>query len=126
MASSTTAPKIPLTIKDGTIQSFSFDEITELIKQNVKMVLLTNPGERIMIPEFGVGILRYLFELSTIGVYDVLETRIRQQLRTYIPSINLISLSVEPLNDEQRLNVSISYEIDILNTRDQLDLLLEY
>ena len=126
MASSTTAPKIPLTIEDGTIQSFTFDEITELIKQNVKMVLLTNPGERIMIPEFGVGIVRYLFELSTIGVYDVLENRIRQQLRTYIPSINLTGLSVEPLNDEQRLNVSISYEINVLNTRDQLDLLLEY
>ena len=126
MAASTTAPKIPLKIDDGTIESFTFDEITELIKQNVKMVLLTNPGERIMIPDFGVGILRYLFELSTVGSYGALELRIREQLRKYIPSINLTDLSVEPTNDEQRLNVSISYDIDVLNTRDQLDLLLEY
>jgi len=126
MAASTTAPKIPLTVEDGTIESFTFDELTELIKQNVKMVLLTNPGERIMIPEFGVGIVRYLFELSTVGSYGPLEARIKEQIRTYIPSINLTALSVEPINDEQKLNVSVSYDIDILNTRDRLDLLLEY
>ena len=126
MAASTTAPKIPLIIEDGTIESFAFDEITELIKQNVKMVLLTNPGERIMVPDFGVGITRYLFELSNSGLYGNLELRIKQQLRKYIPSISLTALSVDPTNDDQRLNVSISYDIDVLNTRDQLELLLEY
>ena len=120
------APKLPLNVVNGTLDSFTDSEIMELIKQNVKMVLLTNPGERIMIPEFGVGIITYLFELSTVGSYAILESRIEEQLRTYIPSISLTSLSVEPTNDDQRLNVFISYDIDILNTRDQLDLLLEY
>ena len=36
--------------------------IKETVKQNLKTIILTNPGERIMDPEFGVGIRRFLFE----------------------------------------------------------------
>lgn len=126
MSASTTAPKLPIEILNGTIDSFEPDEIKELVKQNVKMVLLTNPGERIMMPTFGVGILRYLFEQSTSDVNIQLESDIENQLRRFIPSVNLLNVSVTLLNDEQRMEVSVAYEIDFLNTRDQLDLLLEY
>ena len=34
----------------------------ELIEQNLKNLLLTMPGERIMDPTFGVGISTFLFE----------------------------------------------------------------
>ena len=46
-------------IADGykTLKSFR-----ELIKQNLKMLLLTNKGERVMIPEYGIGMNRFLFE----------------------------------------------------------------
>ena len=57
------APKLPLEFGDGGMESYTDDEIKEIIKQNFKMVIMTNPGERIMIPDFGVGIRRYLFEL---------------------------------------------------------------
>ena len=124
--STRTAPKLPLTFESGTIDSFEDHEIKELIKQNVKMVVLTNPGERIMLPSFGVGLLRYLFDQSVSTSYLELESIIRSQLRRYIPSINLTSVSVDATNDEQRLNVFIAYDIDFLQTRDQLDLLVEY
>ena len=124
--STRTAPKLPLTFDNGTIDSFEDNEIKELIKQNVKMVVLTNPGERIMLPNFGVGLLTYLFDQSTSPNYVALESIIRSQLRRYIPSINLTSVSVTAANDEQRLSVFIAYDIDFLQTRDQLDLLVEY
>ena len=34
----------------------------EEVKQNFKNLLLTSPGERMMNPDFGVGMRRYLFE----------------------------------------------------------------
>jgi hypothetical protein len=123
---STTAPKLPLTFDNGAIDSFEDNEIKELIKQNVKMIILTNPGERIMMPAFGVGLLQYLFDQSTSTSYIGLEMIIKNQLNRYIPSINLTSVSVTAGNDEQRLNVFIAYDIDFLQTRDQLDLLVEY
>jgi len=126
MSATTTAPKLPLEILGGTIDSFESNEIQDLIKQNVKMVILTNPGERIMIPEFGVGPLRYLFEQSVSDSFIQLEIAIKEQLSRYIPSITVLSVSSEALNDEQRLDIRVSYEIDFLNAKDQLDLLLEY
>ena len=33
-----------------------------LVRQNLKMLILTVPGERIMDPEFGVGLKTYLFQ----------------------------------------------------------------
>ena len=120
------APKLPLNVVNGTLDSFTDSEIMELIKQNVKMVLLTNPGERIMIPEFGVGVKRYLFEMSNSPVFDELEFAVKTQLRRYIQAIDVLAVSAQPFGDEHKLFLSISYEVDFLKAKDQLDILLEY
>ena len=41
--------------------TYSLSELKEVVEQNLKMVLLTNPGEKIFNLEFGVGLRRYLF-----------------------------------------------------------------
>ena len=120
------APKLPLNVVNGTLDSFTDSEIMELIKQNVKMVLLTNPGERIMIPEFGVGVKRYLFEMSNSPVFDELEFAVKTQLRRYIQAIDVLAVSAQPFGDEHKLFLSISYEVDFLKAKDQLDIILEY
>ena len=57
------APKLPLARDTG--DGFALIKNFEnMIKQNLKMLVLTSPGERIMIPDFGVGLRRYLFELA--------------------------------------------------------------
>lgn len=126
MSASKTAPKLPIEMVGGTVDSYDTTELKELIKQNVKMVILTYPGERIMMPEFGVGITRYLFDPSGSDIYSELQLIIKSQLNKYIPSIELINVSATSGGDDHKLNISISYEIDFLRTKDQLDLLLEY
>ena len=62
------APKIPLQLDDdGNFVKIS--DSLENIKQKLRMLILTNPGEKIMEPEFGVGVRKYLFE-STRGAID--------------------------------------------------------
>ena len=36
-------------------------KVSEVASQNLRMIILTSPGERIMYPEFGVGIRQFLF-----------------------------------------------------------------
>ena len=53
-------PRVPINYSSTN----GFEMLTNLndtIKQNFKMLLLTNPGERIMEPEFGVGLPQFLF-----------------------------------------------------------------
>ena len=48
--------------------------VRENAKQSLKMIVLTSPGERVMNPQFGVGIKQYLFEQFS----DVLHRTIYQ------------------------------------------------
>jgi len=61
----------------------------ELAKQNLKMLVLTNPGERIMYPDFGVGLSRYLFENNTPNTYDEIRSRLYEQVSIYLSYIQI-------------------------------------
>ena len=127
MPATTTAPKLPLEIVNNTIDCFKYEELKSLIKQNIKMILLTYPGERIMQPDFGVGILRFLFDQPGSDLHPQLTHTVRQQFGKYLPSVNLLSANVRVTGGSaQKLALSVLYEIDFLQTKDQLDLLLEY
>ena len=69
--------------------------LTQVAAQNLRMVILTSPGERIMFPEFGVGIRRYLFEQNTTSTLGIIRNRIEQQVSTYLPYVRILDLSVD-------------------------------
>ena len=54
------APKLPLQLDE--VDGYRLTKtIKETVQQNLKMIVLTSPGERIMNPDFGVGLRNYLF-----------------------------------------------------------------
>ena len=54
-----------------------------LIRQNLKMLLLTHPGERIMIPSFGVGMRTYLFENFDETTYAKIRAKVKHQAKIF-------------------------------------------
>jgi len=88
----------------------------QLARQNLKMLMLTNPGERMMDPNFGVGIRRYLFEPNNDFTFTEIERRIYQQVKNYLPYIGIdnvefIQSSVGDTLDPHYLGVKISFTI---------------
>ncbi len=63
------APTLPLEIDDDNKFIITTD-ILKNIRQKIITILLTNPGERIMDPRFGIGMKKYIFE-QTSGVLTV-------------------------------------------------------
>tara|TARA_R110000796_G_scaffold162250_1_gene279008 strand:+ start:250 stop:636 length:387 start_codon:yes stop_codon:yes gene_type:complete len=61
--------------------------IPQNIKQNFKNLLLTTPGERVMIPDFGVGLRRFLFENNSFELQDKISERIDNQVNLYMPFV---------------------------------------
>ena len=61
--------------------------IPQNIKQNFKNLLLTTPGERVMIPDFGVGLRRFLFENNSSELQDKISERIDNQVSLYMPFV---------------------------------------
>ena len=75
--------------------------LKEQVKSNLLNVLLTQPGERVNEPNFGVGLKHYLFE-PNVDI-DSLNTLINAQINFYIPEISLIDTDINFLEDEHLL-----------------------
>lgn len=94
-----------------------------LIKQNLKNLVLTNPGERIMDPNFGVGIKTLLFEQKHAYVRDEIIARINNQVTKYMPFIvveavlfeNSPEFLGETENESNYLGVKLVYRISALD-----------
>jgi len=94
--------------------------LVDMATQNLKMVILTSPGERVMEPEFGVGVRNYLFAQNSHGLSSQLRDRISQQVSKYLPYISLNNLqvfspSISGDTDNTRLNIIINYSIPAAN-----------
>lgn len=122
------APKLPLDYNQSYGPYTSLDNIQDVVKQNLKMLILTNPGERIMIPNFGVGIRRTLFENKSSNYNSLIESKIRNQVASYLPFIEIKKITVSNLVDnlnnfyENSLQVSIYYNVPTANISDILNL----
>ena len=118
-------PKIPLSMADEGSYTL-LTELKDVAKQNFKNLILTEPGERIMDLNFGVGLMRYLFEQKGQDTQQVIEGRIAQQASRYMPYINLNSVEFDSSEDESNyLTVSIYYSIPSLNIEDFVSITIE-
>ena len=72
-------------------------DMEELAQQNLKTIILTSPGERVMIPDFGVGVRNYLFEQNTPGTQIALQNAIQQQVAKYAPISQLKTYKFQAL-----------------------------
>lgn len=121
--------KLPL-IRDP-IDGFALTQTYhELAKQNFKMLILTNPGERMMDPSFGVGIRNFLFEPNMPEIQELIETRIIQQTARYLPYIDVLYVEFDsyhnnPLMDPNYIALRIEYRIVPIDLADTLELVLE-
>jgi phage baseplate assembly protein W len=85
----------------------------EAIKQNLRFLILTAPGERIRIPDFGVGIRNYLFENYTPQLEAQIINKIQEQARIYMPYIAITDIIFNTENiDNSQIGLAIEYSID--------------
>ena len=106
------APRLPL--RTGEAEGYQLiKSYEELSRQNLKMLLLTVPGERMMHPEFGVGLKRFIFERNDHTTYGLIESKIRSQVSVYLPYIQITGINFRrPQNIEMfdhAVNVEVSY-----------------
>ena len=114
------APKLPLTqdSRDG----YTLLKTTKtMVSQNLKMLILTAPGERVMDPDYGVGIKTYLFNSFNDSTYASIDLKIREQVEIYMPLIKIRRIAINGAHqDMNRLSISIKYSIPRIGTTDLL------
>ena len=97
----------------------------DAVKQSIKNLILTDPGERLMQPYVGGGIKGLLFENITPGVLKVIETRCRDTINTFESRAELINVTASSTYDDNTVNVFIQFYIRNVDKPITLDLILE-
>ena len=119
------APKLPIKFtKEST--PMNTQTIVENTKQNLKNLLLTSPGERIMDVNFGVGLRRFLFENNIPTVRVRLESRIYEQVDRYMSFVRITELEIVHSGDNPNLiDIKMRYDIKNIASDEILSLSLD-
>lgn len=104
-------------------------DLLSVVKQNLKMLILTNPGERVMDTDFGVGAKKLLFENFSQAEFGRIQSVISDQVARYLPFVivNDITILTKENNlaiDDNAISITISYFVPNLNKSDSLNIIL--
>ena len=66
------------------------------VRESIRIILLTEPGERIMRESFGGGLREFLMEPNTVTTRQLIIERITRVLERFEPRITLSEVTAEP------------------------------
>lgn len=81
----------------------------EKVRQSILLILETEPGERIMRPTFGCGLLRYLMKPNTPATRALIKNDVEFALAAFEPRIRVTAVSVDPGDDPSLVLIQIAY-----------------
>ena len=122
------SPQLPLFI--DTENGYALNQTyRQIINQNLKMLVLTAPGERMMDPDFGIGLRNFLFEQNAEVTYQRIADKIYEQVTRYMPfieieNINFVSPEQDEALDKNFVGITLRYKIIPLGSSDLLDITL--
>jgi phage baseplate assembly protein W len=105
----------------NTSGSMQFSEYEQDVQQSIRIILGTNPGERVMRPDFGAGLNQFVFEPVNQATMNAVSTQVREALIDWEPRITLMEVNVT--TDPTQMNcllIDIEYQIRASNTTTNL------
>ncbi len=66
------------------------------VRECIEVVLRTEPGERLRLPEFGGGLRRHLFEPNTTATRHDLAELVRGAVTDWEPRVSVLGVEVDP------------------------------
>ena len=91
------------------------------IREAMMVILQTEPGERIMLPDFGGKLRSFLFEPNTVATRRLVQDDIQKALQIWEPRITVQSISVDADSDDARAAIAtIQYQLVATQTKGQV------
>lgn len=85
--------KFPVGV-DPTSGRIAMSEHEQDIRESIRIILATAPGERLMRPDFGCGIHDLVFSAISSATVGLFESRVREAITKWEPRVEIMQLSI--------------------------------
>jgi phage baseplate assembly protein W len=117
----------PFRIDPSSRQGMQTDYTTH-VDQMIRQVLLTSPGERIDLPEFGCGLRQLIFAPHSSALDAATNLMVQQALNRWLAGIITVQkvnvIPLDQLTDPAQLSIEIRYTLRATQTNGQLEILV--
>lgn len=97
------------------------------VRESIRLILLTEPGERLMREGFGCGLRRFLFEPNTVATRQLIHDRIVEAIGRWEPRVAVQEVTVDADPDNPRLAaITILFRLVATGALERLGLTLEF
>jgi len=77
----------------------------KLIRDSIYAILMTQPGERVNLPNFGVGLELYVFEPNDEVLEQILRSKIIEQINLWEPGVDVVDILFK--TEDERLDIQL-------------------
>jgi len=79
---------------DEPVPYFNQHSSKKLAISQLRQLILTHKGERVMLPDFGLSLTNLLFEPLTSDLVSMVAEEVEVQVNKYLPSVQVLKVSV--------------------------------
>jgi len=81
----------------------AWSEGKDNVRESIRVILLTEPGERLLREDFGCGLRRFLFEPNTVTTRQLIRERVVKAIGRWEPRVKVDDVTIETDPDNPRL-----------------------
>jgi len=97
------------------------------VRESICIILRTRPGERLMEPDFGCGLERFLFEPNSLATLRLIQEEVKRALGRWEPRVSLDDVLVRVNPTEPRaVDITIAYTLIATQQRERVGLTLAF
>jgi phage baseplate assembly protein W len=104
----------------------SYPSLEQSVRDSIRIILSTRPGEQLMQPLFGAGLQNFLDEGNTLTIRRQIQTAILDSLQTYETRIAVDTVEVETVSGApSQIHVQIHYRLLRTNAPAQIGVTMQ-
>jgi len=106
--------------------AMSYPTLDQSVRDSIRIILTTRPGEQLMTPFFGAGLQNFLDEGNTVDVRREIQSTILNSLQQYEKRITVDAVDVRPIDGAPgEIHVQIHYRVLRSNAPGQIGVTIQ-
>lgn len=106
--------------------SLTYPTLEQSVRDSLRVILMTRPGEQLMRPRYGAGLQNYLDEGNTVAMRSQIQTAILKNLQNYENRITVDAVDVDPVpGAPAQVQVQIHYRLLRTNVSQQIGVTMQ-